>query len=434
VRNVSFGVRFATDGAAGSVQPPVHCHFSVVGRRAKRKAGPGFYSVIERTTAKRHFFLVAAIAVVLLMVLAAGLKLAFGKDDKAEGGRGGPGGGRAQQVAAVVVSPRPFSDNIQVLGVAKGRESLTVTSSTTELITRVLFRDGEYVRKGQPLVELQAREEDADIISARATVAQAEKDRNRWKTLADKGIAPRIQYEQAQTAYETARAQLHAAEARRGDRVIRAPFSGVVGLSDVTAGTLINPGAAIATLDDIGVMRVDFPVPERYLTSLRAGMPIAATADAFPGQSFAGRIVLLDSRIDERTRAITARAEIPNAGRLLKPGMMMKVTIERGLHMAPSAPESAVQFEADTAYAYKIVDQPGRGLVALRTTVRRGANQGGFVEILEGLKNGDRVVASGLNRIQPNAPVKLDGARGPKPGPRSGAAASHQAQSGRAAR
>ena len=370
--------------------------------------------MIERTTVKRHFFLAAAVAVVLLMVLAAGLKLAFGKDEKEGGpggGRGGPGG-RAQQVAEAVVTPRPFTDTIEVLGVAKGRESLTVTSSTTELITRVMFRDGQFVRKGQALVELQSREEDAGIIQARASLAQAQKDRDRWKTLADKGIAPRVQYEQAQTAFETAAAQLRAAEARRGDRVIRAPFSGIVGLSDVTAGTLINPGAQIATLDDVSVIRVDFPVPERYLAALRAGMPIVATADAFPGQSFAGRIALLDSRIDERTRAITARAEIPNPGGLIRPGMMLKVTIERGMRMAPSAPESAVQFEGDSAFAFKIVNQPGKGPTALRTTVRRGANQNGFVEILEGLNPGDRIVSSGLNRIQPNAPVRVGPAKG----------------------
>ena len=391
----------------------------------------GFIRVIERTSARKHAFLIAAVAVVLMMVLAAGLKLAFGKDGKEDGpggagGRGGPGG-RAQQVSQVVVGQRPFSDTLEVLGVAKGRASLVVTSSTTELITRVLFRDGQTVAKGQPLVELQAREEEAGIISARASLAQAQNDRNRWKTLADKGIAPRAQYEQAQTAYETARAQLRAAEARQGDRVIRAPFAGVVGLTDVTAGALINPGAEIATLDDVSVMRVDFPVPERYLGVLRAGMPIAARADAFPGQTFRGRIALLDSRIDERTRAITARAEIPNLGGVLRPGMMLKVTIERGARMAPAAPEAAVQFEGDTAFAFKIVEEPGEGLVAQRTTVRRGAAEGGFVEILEGLKPGDRIVASGLNRIQPNAPVKLAGQGGDR-GARGGERPARAAQ------
>ncbi len=377
---------------------------------------------MQRTVVKRHFFLAAAIAVVLLMVLAAGLKLAFGKSEK-EGGPGGPGGGRAQVVAQAVVTARPFSDSIEVLGVAKGRRSLTVTSSTTELIRRVMFRDGQFVRAGQPLVELQANEEEAGIIEARANLAQAEKDRDRWKTLADKGIAPRVQYEQAQTAYETAAASLRAAQARQGDRVIRAPFAGVVGLSDVTAGTLVSPGATIATLDDVSVIRVDFPIPERYLGALRPGLTITARADALPDQTFPGRIALLDSRVDERTRAITARAEIPNASGLLRPGMMMRVTVDQGVRMAPSAPEAAVQFEGDNAFAFKIVQQPEKGAVAQRVSVRRGANEGGFVEILEGLEIGDRVVASGLNRIQPNASVTIAGAgRAPGAGAAKGAA------------
>jgi len=364
---------------------------------------------------RRHFFLTAAIALLLLMAVAAGWKLAFGKDDKGGGGPGGPGGGgpggRAQVVDQAIVMLRPFSDEIEVLGVAKGRESLTVTASTTELITRVMFRDGQFVRAGQPLVQLQAREEEAGIITARANLAQAQKDRDRWKTLADKGIAPRVQYEQAETALETARAALRAAQARQGDRIIRAPFSGVVGLTDVTPGTLINPGGRIATLDDISVIRVDFPVPERYLGALRVGLPIVARAEAFPNTTFTGRIAMLDTRVDERTRAITARAEIPNPGGRIRPGMMMRVVIEQGRRMAPAAPEAAVQFEGDTAFAFRITGS-GDKLIAQRTTVRRGANEGGYVEVLEGLKAGDRVVASGLNRIQPNNPIRLRGQRG----------------------
>lgn len=361
--------------------------------------------LVQRAVVKRHFFLAAALGVVLMMVLAAGLRIAMGKEEDSGGGPRG-GGGRAQAVAVATVRPMPFSDEIEVLGIAKGRSSLTVTSATTELVTRVMFRDGQYVRKGAPLVELQAREEDAGIITARANLAQAEKDRDRWRTLAERGIAPRVQYEQAQTAYETAQAALDAALARRGDRIIRAPFAGVTGLSDVTPGTLVNPGAEIATLDDISVIRVDFPVPERYLGALRAGLPIVAQSDAYPDRSFPGRIALLDTRVDERTRAITARAEIPNPSGVLRPGMMMKVTIEQGQRMAPAAPEAAVQFEADTAYAYKIVTE-GDQTIAQRTTVRRGVNEGGYVEILEGLAAGDRIVANGVNRVQPNAPVRI---------------------------
>jgi membrane fusion protein, multidrug efflux system len=361
---------------------------------------------------RRHFFLIAAVALVALMAIAVMFKVMAGPAEKGgPGGPGGPGGGgpggpggRTVQVTPVTVTPRTFTNRIEVLGVAKGRESLTVTSSTTELITRVLFRDGQWVKKGAPLVELQAREEQAGVLLARAALSRAQSSYNRWKELADRGFASPARLEEELLNLRTAQSTLAAAQARQGDRMIRAPFSGVVGLSDVTAGTLINPGSRIATLDDISLIRVDFPIPERYLPMLSQGQPIQARADALPNQLFVGRIAMLDTRVDERTRAITARAEFPNPGFAIRPGMMIRVSIEQGGRVAPAAPESAVQFEADTAFAYKLVSQGGR-TIAQRTTVRRGVNEAGFVEILEGLQVGDRVVATGLNRIQPNAAV-----------------------------
>lgn len=369
---------------------------------AGQRAGRGRAGLV-----RRHFFLIAAVALVALMAIAVLVKVAAGPGDK--GGPGGPGGGpggqgRAVEVTPVTVEPRNFTNRIEVLGVAKGRESLTVTSATTELITRVLFRDGQWVKKGAPLVQLQAREEEAGVFQARAAVMQAQRDYNRWKQLADKGFASPAKLEEEALDLNTAKATLAAAEAREGDRVIRAPFSGVVGLSDVTAGTLINPGARIATLDDISVIRVDFPIPERFLPMLSQGQPIEARADALPNELFVGRIALLDSRVDERTRAITARAEFPNPGFKIRPGMMIRVSVQQGGRVAPSAPESAIQFEADTAFAYRLASQDGR-TTAQRVTVRRGANEDGFVEILEGLQVGDRIVATGLNRVQPNATV-----------------------------
>ena len=359
---------------------------------------------------KRHFFLVAAAALLGLMVLAVLLHMAFAGDKKdGAGGPGGPGGGgrgggRGQQVSQAVATPRQFSDQIRVIGVARGRRSVNITSSTSELITRVLFTDGQRVRAGTPLVELQAREEDAGIIEARAQVDQAQRQYDRYKTLSDSGIAPRATTEQYLSELQTARAGLSAAQARRGDRMIRAPFAGVLGLSNVTPGTLINPGAVITTLDDIDLVRVDFPLPERYLGVLRAGDRIVASADAFGDETFSGRIALIDTRVNEQTRAVTARAEIANPGGRIRPGMLIRVSVQQGVRTAPAVPEAAVQYEGDGAFVYRIATS-SRGSTAQRVVVETGAVEGGFVEILSGLNPGDRVVGSGLNRIQPGAPV-----------------------------
>ena len=378
---------------------------------------------------KRHFFIVAAAVLLGLMVLAAVLRIALADDDKGGaggpgGGRGGPGGGRGQAVAVTTVAPHEFSDTIQVLGVARGLRSVTITSTTTELITRVLFRDGQRVAAGQPLVELQAREEDADLIEARARLAQAERENARFKDLAERGVAPRVTAENAETALETARAALAAAQARLGDRVIRAPFAGTLGLTSVTAGTLINPGAVITTLDDTRMIRIDFPVPERFLGQLRTGTPIVATSDAFPGQSFSGRIALIDSRVNEQTRAATARAEFPNPGGAMRPGMLMRVAVRQGARTAASAPEAAVQYEGQRAFVFRIA-RGEQGSTAQRIEIEPGVVENGFVEILSGVETGDRLVGSGLNRIQPGAPVSPVGEGG---APNQGAASRKSAQ------
>lgn len=364
---------------------------------------------------RRHFFLVVALVAVVLMLVVGGLKLAFVNKDKQSAG----GGGRATNVAQLVAGQRPFTDRIEVLGAAKGRQSVTITSNTAEMITAVHFSDGETVSRGQVLVELKADQENAGIAEAKARLAQAERDYQRWKTLADKGIAPRATAEQYLAAYETAKAVVGSAQAQKLDRVIRAPFSGRVGISDVAPGTLISPGTAIVSLDDVSVIRVDFSVPDRYLSTLRVGLPIAARPDALPGETFQGRIAQIDTRIDPATRAIKARAEFPNTSGRLKPGMLVKVAIDQGVRTAVAVPEAAVQFEGTQASVYRIAKGP-KGMIARRTDVDTGIIQDGFVEIRSGLKPGDKIVGDGLNRVQDGAAIgggkKPDGQQGGQKG------------------
>lgn len=356
---------------------------------------------------KRHFFIILAGVVVALMLVAALLKITLGGNEAQGGprGPGGPGGRGGQAVEVTTPVARAFSDELKVLGVARSLRSVNITSATSELVTRVMFRDGQQVAAGTPLVELQAREEDAAIITARAELTQAQREYDRYKILSERGVAPRVLAEQAETSLATARAAVSAAEARRGDRVLRAPFSGVLGLSTVTAGTLISPGTVITTLDDMSAVRVDFAVPERFLSNLRSGTPLSATADAFPGETFSGRIALMDVRVDEQTRAVTARAEFPNPGGRIRPGMMMRVAVQRGQREALSVPEAAVQYEGAGAFVYRLAGGD-EGTIAQRVEVQTGTVENGHVEIVSGLSANDRVVASGLNRIQPGAPVR----------------------------
>src|SRR5439155_14235193 len=266
-------------------------------------------------------------------------------------------------VTPAIAGVRAFTDRIEVLGVAKGRQSVTLTSNNAELVTGVRFHDGQAVKKGQILVDLQAREEEAAVAQARSAVNLAQVTYDRWKALDAKGFAPKAQVDQYRAQLQQAKAALAAAQSRRLDRAIRAPFSGVVGLSDVAPGALINPGTPIVSLDDLAVVRVDFDIPDRFLAGLKAGLPITARSDSYPDEVFNGSIAQFDTRVNEQTRAIRARAEFPNPGGRLKPGMLMRVASDqrsrqvlaaREAAAGPSSPPSRRSFCASSAWSLSL--------------------------------------------------------------------------------
>jgi membrane fusion protein (multidrug efflux system) len=391
---------------------------------------------------RRHYFLFAAVAAIVLLLVVVAVKLlankagdgaagggapaaaagpgggAGGAGGGAAGGARRPGGGRVQMidVSTVVANPQAFADRIEVLGVAKGRQSVTITSKNAELITAVRFRDGDRVRQGQVLVDLQGTEQDAAIDQAESVAGLAKLNADRWTTLEQKGIASKAQADQYRAVYEQARASLAAARSRRLDRVIRAPFAGVVGLSDVAPGALISPGAVIATLDDVSVIRVDFDIPDRYLPVLRDGTAIVATADSYPTERFAGTIAKLDSRINERTRTIKARALLNNNGGRLKPGMLMRIGIEESVRQALVAPESAVQFDDTQSYVFVVTKREDGQTISTKRPVVVGTRDRGFIEIKAGLRPGEVLVADGINRLQPITPVRVANGEAPAAG------------------
>jgi len=367
---------------------------------------------------RRHFFLVGALVILVLMVAVGGWKLALGRgggQDRPGGamaGQKGPGGhGGATPVNLAQAQAKVFVDTVDVIGMAKGRQSVTLTAATTQLVDRVLFSDGQSVPKGAVLVELKATEQSAALLQAKARLVQAQRDYDRWKQLAAQGFAAKSALDEREATYLAAKADVTAAEAREGDRTIRAPFSGVVGLTDIAPGALINPGAPIVTLDDISSVRVDFQIPDRYLASIREGQPITARIDAFPGETIQGRIQKLDTRVNEQTRAITARAEFPNPDRRLRPGMMLRVSVAQGQRQVVAAPEAAVSVQGDSAFVY-VVTQKGDQTVSEQRAVLTGVRQNGLVEIRDGLKAGEQIVADGLNKIQPGQPIRVLGAAG----------------------
>jgi membrane fusion protein (multidrug efflux system) len=207
--------------------------------------------------------------------------------------------------------------------------------------------------------------------------------------------------QKAQAALNAARARLDTVVARMEDRLVRAPFGGVLGFRDVSPGTLVTPGTAITTLDDISRIKLDFSVPELYLDVIQAGNPIEAVRTGTNRRSFRGVVQTIGSRVDPVTRAATVRAVIDNPQGSLRPGMLLTVTVSANERPAIVIPEASVFQVADRAYTYVVDDD-----IAHRREVTLGVRRPGEVEITEGLREGEEIVVEGTIRLSDGARIR----------------------------
>lgn len=316
------------------------------------------------------------------------------------------GAGRGRPPTPVVVGKpfeRAFADRIEALGTARANESVVITARATETVAEVHFEDGQHVEAGTTLVTLRSREERAQLAEARARLEDAKVRYRRVADLARSGTESQSRYDEVRTALEAAEAQVAEIEARLSDLRIRAPFSGVLGLREVSPGTLVQPGDRITTLDDIDLIKLEFSVPETVLSILRPGLAVETRSAAYPDRRFEGRVTAIDSRVDPETRAVRGRAEIDNADHALRPGMLLTLVLEanpgRGLALAEEAliPIGSSQF----------VVVLGEDDAPQRVEVRIGRRVPGFVEILSGLEPDSRVVVDGASLIPPGGMVRV---------------------------
>jgi membrane fusion protein, multidrug efflux system len=317
--------------------------------------------------------------------------------------QGGPAGGRNSGPAAVTtatVRSQRLAQQLEALGNARANESVDISSKTSNVVSAVRFRDGERVRAGQVLVQLDDAQTRADVAAAQAAVTESESQYNRSRELLDTQALSKSSFEQLEATLKSNRAKLQAAQARLEDTVIRAPFSGRVGLRRVSVGTLISPGDVITTLDDTSVIKLDFSVPETFVSTLREGLSVRATAPAYAGRSFTGKVASIDSRVDVNTRSVTVRALLANEDGALKPGMFLNVSLAKDERDTLTVPEEALTPEAEKQFVFVVVD--GK---AFRREVRIGGRSPGTVEVLAGLKVGDRVVVEGTQKVRDGVAV-----------------------------
>jgi len=307
---------------------------------------------------------------------------------------------------AVVVSTArlaQFADRIEALGTLRANESVALTASVAEIVSAIHFDDGDRVEKDQVLVEMTSDEEHALLEEAHASSREAYRQYKRVMSLETQGTAAKSLLDERRREWETARARLAAIESRLADRLIKAPFAGVLGLRDLSVGALVEPGDLITTLDDDSVMKLELQVPATYIEALRPGLGVVAGARAYQGRRFEGEVKAIDSRVDEATRAIRVRALLPNPNRILKPGMLMQVELLKEPRETLIIPEEALMPLGDRQYV--LVVDPADGNRVARREVMTGGRRPGEVEIMAGLKPGEQVITQGTLKARPGEQV-----------------------------
>jgi len=316
--------------------------------------------------------------------------------------RGGPPGGQIPVVVAPVRTG-PIIERVESVGTVRAREAVTITTKVAGIVTGVRFTEGQRVREGDVLMELDSGAIRAEIDQARAQVDNARTQLARARALPAGQAVAQARVDELETLSRGAEGRLRQTQARLEELRLVAPFSGRVGLRQVSPGALIQPGTPVTTLDDIGRVRVEFSIPEVHLARIQVGSPVFARSAAYGARRFDGRVALMDTRIDPGTRTIRLISDFDNPDEALKPGLFL--TVELTLENRPNAliiPEEALDPVGNTNFVFAIRD--GR---ARRVPVTLGLRLAGEVEIREGLTATDQVVVRGLQRLRNDAPVRV---------------------------
>jgi membrane fusion protein (multidrug efflux system) len=325
---------------------------------------------------------------------------------------GGPPGGAPVLVVIEPVARETLANTVEALGTASAKESITLTASLTDTVRRVNFEDSQYVAAGTVLVELTDEEEEAQLAEAQANLQEANRQWRRIEDLDAQGIVAASDVDKAKLAVEAAEARLNTIVARLDDRLIRAPFSGLLGFRRVSPGALVTPGDTITTLDDISQINLDFTVPEMFLAVIQPGRKVYARSATWKDRQFEGVVKAVGSRVDPSTRTVEVRAVIDNKDRALRPGMLLTVQVVADERSALLVPERSVVQVSDRAHVYLVqADQRVRA-----QPVELGLRQAGTVEVTQGLAEGDRIVTDGVVKLRDGVVVRAAGendARGP---------------------
>ncbi|MDX9859609.1 MAG: efflux RND transporter periplasmic adaptor subunit [Rhodospirillales bacterium] len=317
-------------------------------------------------------------------------------------------GGNAARVSVVPVEVASvqigeIQDAIEAVGTARARQSIDLVANVTGRMTEILFQAGQEVDRGQPLARLDDAIESANLAEARALLGDARAQFERARQLVANRNVSQARVDELEAAYAAARARVQAAERRLDERIVRAPFRGVVGLREIDVGARVEEDTKITRLEDRSLMELQFQVPELFYGQIRTGQQVRARSASLPGKVFLGTVTAIDMRIDEVSRAFRVRAELPNPEGMIPAGLFMVVEIV--LASRPSVvlvPEQAIVPEGRSNYVFRV-----RGDRVERVEVQLGQRRVGEVEVVNGLNAGDSIVTAGVQRLRSGSPIRI---------------------------
>lgn len=346
------------------------------------------------------------------------------------GAGGGPAtAGNAGGPATVEVAKaqaQPLVDDVQAVGSLKSAQGVMLRPEVSGRVSKLGFAEGAPVRRGQLLVQLDDTLQLAQLQQALAQASIARTNLQRSRELQSQGFVSQSAVDQNAAALEVAEAQVSLARAQAARMKVLAPFDGTAGLRAIDVGDYVKDGADLVNLEDLSSLRVQFAVPERYVDRLRAGQGVEVAVDAFPGRTFKGRVLAVDSQIDANGRALQVLAQVDNPGLQLKPGMFARPRVVFAVRpQAVVVPEEALVPLGTSQLLFKVVEAPGGQKLAQRLEAKVGLRLPGRVEILEGVQPGDVLVTAGHGRLLRgnNLPVRtIDLSRAAEAPGKSGAA------------
>lgn len=316
---------------------------------------------------------------------------------------------RADRAVNVIVEPLAFErarTRVEAVGTSRARLSAEIYPASAGEVVAIDFEPGQFVRKGDLLVELDRREEELAVQLAEIRLEDAERLYERYRRSAESGAVIQTVLDEARTAAETARVELQRARIALADRTIKAVFDGHVGATEADPGDRVSTNTLVTTLDDRSSLLVSFDIPEMFIGELAVGDRVRLETWSGNIPEVMGAIVDIGSRIDPRNRTFAARAEVINESDLLRPGMSFRVRVEMQGELFAVINETALQWGADGAYVWSVVDGN-----AVRTPVEIIERREGRILVEGSLLRGDIIVVEGTQQMRDGVAVSYDRAR-----------------------